>query len=95
VASYETEREAMLKRFGRTLRELREAKFPSQEAFALAAKLDRSHIYRLETGQRAPELATLLILADALEVSIEGLVQGIEVPRERRKWAGTGRRTRQ
>jgi transcriptional regulator with XRE-family HTH domain len=84
VASYEAEREAMLKRFGRTLRELREARFPTQEAFALAAKLGRSHVYLLETGQREPELATLLILAGTLEVPLDRLAEGIAAPKKRR-----------
>lgn len=84
MASYEAERKAMLQRFGRTLRELREAKFSTQEAFALAAKLGRSHVYLLETGQREPELATLLILADTLEVSLDRLANGIAAPKKRR-----------
>lgn len=94
VASYEAEREAMLKRFGASLRELREAKFPSQDAFALQAKLHRAHVYMLETGHREPSLSTLLILADALGVSLDRLTQGLAVPRERRPDRGQGGRRR-
>jgi XRE family transcriptional regulator, regulator of sulfur utilization len=86
--SYESEREAMLEHFGATLRELREAKFPSQEAFAQAAKLARSHVYLLETGQREPELATLLILAGALEVPLDRLTAGLATPKRRRSERG-------
>ena len=88
MVSYEAERNAMLKRFGATVRELREAKFPSQEAFALATKLGRSHVYLLETGQREPELATLLILAGALGVSLDRLAKGLAVPGKRRSERG-------
>jgi transcriptional regulator with XRE-family HTH domain len=84
VAGYESEREAMLRRFGANLRELREESFTSQEGFALTANLHRAHIYLLETGQREPELATLLILADALKVSLDRLTQGIATPTKRR-----------
>jgi transcriptional regulator with XRE-family HTH domain len=82
--AYERERAARLKRFGATLRSLRRQKFGSQEAFALEANLNRVHIQYLETGKREPELATLLILAGALEVSLDELAKGLEVPKERR-----------
>jgi transcriptional regulator with XRE-family HTH domain len=88
VASYESEREAMLRRFGANLRELREARFPTQETFALKAKLSRAHVYLLESGQREPELATLLILVRTLEVSLERLLEGIPAPKKRRSDRG-------
>ena len=78
------ERAARLKRFGANLRALRQERFGSQEAFALKANMNRVHILYLETGKREPELATLLILADALGVSLDELAEGLPVPRERR-----------
>jgi transcriptional regulator with XRE-family HTH domain len=84
ASSYESERAETLKRFGANLRELRETRFPSQEAFAQATNLSRSHLYRLETGQREPELATLLILAGTLEVSLDRLAEGLPTPKRRR-----------
>ncbi len=83
ASSYESEREAMLKQFGATLRELRGAKFPSREAFAQAAKPARSHVYLLEHGQREPELSTLLI-AGTLEVPLDRLAAGLATPQKRR-----------
>jgi transcriptional regulator with XRE-family HTH domain len=88
MGRYEQEREAMRSRFGKNLRALREARFPSQEAFALAAKLDRAHVYLLEHGQREPELSTLLILSEVLKVSIDRLTEGARAPKTRRSDRG-------
>jgi DNA-binding XRE family transcriptional regulator len=49
---------------------------PSQEALAEAADLHRTHVGFLEQGRREPSLSTLLILADALGVSVERLARG-------------------
>jgi transcriptional regulator with XRE-family HTH domain len=84
VDAYQSERSALLKDFGTTLRELREARFPSQEALAEAASLNRVHVTYLENGRREPSLATLLILADALGVSLDRLARNLPVPKERR-----------
>jgi transcriptional regulator with XRE-family HTH domain len=84
VDAYGEERAARLKLFGETLRALRRKTFGSQEAFALEAGMNRVHIQYLETGKREPELATLLILADALGVSLDELAEGLAVPKERR-----------
>jgi transcriptional regulator with XRE-family HTH domain len=88
VDAYRRERAARLKRFGATLRALRIEKFGSQEAFALEAHMNRVHVQYLETGKREPELATLLILADALGVSLDRLAEGLAAPRERRTSQG-------
>ena len=92
MGAYEDERDALRRRFGATLRELREETFPSQERFALEAKLNRVHVYYLENGRREPELSTLLILADTLEVSFDRLAEGLPVPKERRPGRRQGRR---
>jgi transcriptional regulator with XRE-family HTH domain len=84
VDTYQAEREELLQQFAELLRELREARFSSQEAFADAANLHRTHIGYLEQGRREPSLSTLLILADALGVPIQRLTDGLPVPQERR-----------
>jgi transcriptional regulator with XRE-family HTH domain len=84
MGAYEAERAELLERFAASFRELREADFPSQEAFAQAAKLHRTHVGYLEQGRREPSLSTLLILAQTLEVPVERLFEGLAVPRERR-----------
>jgi XRE family transcriptional regulator, regulator of sulfur utilization len=92
VPAYEAERAALLKNFGATLRELREARFPSQEALAEAATLNRVHVGYLEQGRREPSLTTPLILAEALDVSVERLAQGLVAPKARRPAPHRGRR---
>ena len=80
----------MLTRFGKNLQALREERFPVQEKFASAAKLHRAHVYMLEHAQREPELATLLVLAQTLDVPLDRLTEGVPVPRTRRSDRGKG-----
>ena len=82
--AYQAERQQLREQFGRTLRELRAARFSSQEAFAHAANLHRTHVGYLEQGRREPTLSTLLILADALAVPIQRLTRDLPTPREHR-----------
>ncbi len=83
--AYEAERKRLLKQFAEGLKELRDARgFASQEELADAAKLHRTHIGFLEQGRREPSLSTLLILSETLDVSMEELVDGLPVPRQRR-----------
>jgi DNA-binding XRE family transcriptional regulator len=54
--------------FGRAIRELREERGTSQEAFALSCGIDRSHYGGIERGERNPSLSHILKVADALGV---------------------------
>jgi transcriptional regulator with XRE-family HTH domain len=54
--------------FGQAVRELREERGTSQEAFALMCGIDRSHYGGMERGERNPSLTTVYKIADALEV---------------------------
>jgi transcriptional regulator with XRE-family HTH domain len=90
VDAYVAERERLRKQFAATFRELRERDFSSQEAFADAANLHRTHVGYLEQGRREPTLSTLLILADTLGVAIQRLTKGLPVPQERRPQRGDG-----
>jgi transcriptional regulator with XRE-family HTH domain len=81
---YKAERARLLKVFGENLRGLREQRGLSQEGLAEVANLHRNEIGVLERGQGSPGLLTLLVLADALEVPLTGLTEGIPAPRERR-----------
>lgn len=82
--AYEAEREQLLAAFGKRLKALREPKFETQEELGHAAKLHRTHIGFLEQGRREPSLSTLLILAETLEIPARKLIEGLEVPKERR-----------
>ncbi len=81
---YTAERTEILKQFAARLRELRKASYSSQEALADAAVLHRTQIGSLEQGKREPGLLTLLILADTFGITIDKLLSGVPVPKERR-----------
>lgn len=82
--AYTKEIASLCRRFAVELRGRREDKFHSQEAFAEHAHLHRTTIGGLEQGRTDPRLSTLLIVADALGMSIAELVSDLPVPRERK-----------
>lgn len=63
--------------FGLRLRTIRKARGLSQEAFADAAGLDRSYVGGVERGERNVSLLNIKKFADALEIAVEELFQGI------------------
>jgi transcriptional regulator with XRE-family HTH domain len=91
--AYEAELALLLREFAENIRRLRALKQPgySQEALADDARLHRTEISKIERAQRDPRLSTLLILADALGLSLDDLVEGLPVPKERRPSPGTKR----
>jgi len=54
--------------FGQAVRELREERGISQEAFALKSGIDRSHYGGMERGERNPNLTSIIKIATALGV---------------------------
>jgi DNA-binding XRE family transcriptional regulator len=54
--------------FGQAIRELREERDISQEAFALKSGIDRSHYGGMERGERNPSLTSVSKIANALGV---------------------------
>ena len=70
--AYRAERARLLKAFGEQLRTLRKRRKIAQERLAEVASLHRNEIGVSERGQGEPGLLTLLIVADALEVPLEG-----------------------
>lgn len=67
----------VLSRFGMRVRERREAKGLSQEAFAAVAGLDRTYISGIERGKRNVSLRNIEVLAKALDTSISELTCGL------------------
>ena len=60
--------------FGHRLRELRDRAGLSQEALAKRAKLSSATISRIELGQSSPNLDTMVALANALGLTVTGLL---------------------
>jgi len=58
--------EGVLKRVGSAIRARRKARGFSQEALADAAGIDRSHMGKIERGERNVTLLNLLRISDAL-----------------------------
>ena len=65
--------------FGAVLRELREERSLTQEALALDAGTERSHISALERAEKGPSLGTILRLAQALGMPAGEIVALVEL----------------
>lgn len=68
------DREQVAAAFGRALRQERQRAGLSQEELAFRANVDRTFVSRAERGERQPALATVLLLAEALDVPAAKLI---------------------
>jgi transcriptional regulator with XRE-family HTH domain len=86
MEAYKEELARFLEGFGANVRRVRTTKVPrcSQERLADATELHRTEIGKIEQGKVEPRLTTLVILADGLSVSVDDLIAGLWVPRERK-----------
>ena len=64
--------------FGQLLKQLREDRGLSQQAFALEGEFDRTTISLLERGLRSPTLRSLVRLAETLNISLPDMMEGFE-----------------
>jgi transcriptional regulator with XRE-family HTH domain len=64
-----------LKKFGKTLRRIRQEGKLSQEALSDKAEVPRSQIARIERGEVNPTINTLKRIADVLKIDISILFQ--------------------
>lgn len=69
-------RDAILRRFGKTLRELRTERGLSQERLAELAAVDRNYIGQIERAERNPAVVNVVKIAKALGVSPSDLFRG-------------------
>ncbi len=69
--------DSVAKAVGRRIRELRKQKGWSQEHLADEADVHRTYMWGIEAGRRNPSLKHLTRIADALDVPIAALVEGI------------------
>lgn len=74
--------EIQLRAFGERLKQVRRKKQITQEQLADLSGLDLSHIARIETAKRNPKLTTLIILAQALQMSLSELMD-FSIPSEK------------
>jgi transcriptional regulator with XRE-family HTH domain len=86
IENYKEELARFLAGFGENVRRARLAgPTPySQERLADATRLHRTEVGKIEQGLVEPRLTTLYILADGLGVTIDELLRGLWVPRERK-----------
>jgi transcriptional regulator with XRE-family HTH domain len=99
MEDYKAELAAYLEGFAVNVRRLRAQHDPpfTQTDLHNAANLHRTEIGRIENAEVEPRLATLAILADALDVPLDALITGLPVPKERKpppQSAGAGRARR-
>jgi len=66
------------------IKHLRLAKKISQEDLAAKAGLSRTGMGLIEQGKRWPRLATLLKISEALGMTIEDVLKGIQKKKKRR-----------
>jgi transcriptional regulator with XRE-family HTH domain len=71
---------AYARRFGQTVRHLREARNMSQEQLADASRLHSTHISLIETGRRSVRLETIMRLARALGIQPGQLLPPLREP---------------
>jgi len=69
--------------FGLVLRRIRRERDLSQEALAASAGLARNHVSELERARRDPSLATIVQLADALNMTMAELMRRFDEERAR------------
>jgi transcriptional regulator with XRE-family HTH domain len=84
MEAYKAELAGYLEGFGANVRRIRLARDASQETLCHRTGLHRTEIGKVEQGLVEPRLTTLVILADALGVSLDDLVADLWVPVERK-----------
>jgi transcriptional regulator with XRE-family HTH domain len=68
---------SLRRHFGNRIRELRAGAGMTQEAFADHCGFARTYMSRIETGGANPSLDAIKVLADALNVSVSSLFEGL------------------
>lgn len=64
--------------FGDVLRKLRLERGFTQDKLAELANTERSHISALERAEKSPSLATIFVLAEALNMPASELIKSVE-----------------
>jgi transcriptional regulator with XRE-family HTH domain len=69
--------EKLLLKFGKRIKQLRTEKQMSQDDLAIACDVEKTQIYRIEGGKINTTVSTLAALAEAFELSIAELFEGV------------------
>jgi len=69
--------EAVLKKFGQRVKQLRKEHGMSQDDLAAECDIEKTQIYRIEGGKINTTISTLKLLAEAFKMTIEELMKGI------------------
>jgi transcriptional regulator with XRE-family HTH domain len=67
-------KESLPKTIGNQIKKIRQSKGYSQTSLASAVGKDRQYLHKIESGKVTPNIATIAILAEALEVSLVEIV---------------------
>jgi transcriptional regulator with XRE-family HTH domain len=84
MAEYKAELNTYLEGFAANVKRLRDERGLSQADLYNLADLHRTTVGRIESAKVQPPLTTLVIIADALEVTLDDLIAGLPVPKERK-----------
>ena len=71
-------KEPISKKFGRTLKVIREDRELSQERLAELARVDRTYVSMIERGKRQPTLEVAKRFADALGLDLSEMIKRAE-----------------
>lgn len=66
-----------LRRLGKRIRQIRQTKHLSQEAFALEVNLARSYMSGVERGKRNLSFKAVARIAETLEITVATLCEGV------------------
>ena len=77
--SGKTDSDGKLQRLGEAIRSARSAQGYSQEAFADAVGIDRSHIGKIERGERNVSFLNVARIAVALNITVAALAQSAKL----------------
>jgi transcriptional regulator with XRE-family HTH domain len=69
--------QALQKKIGSRIRELRSARGWSQEEFADRCKIHRGHMGQIERGEKDMTISTLAKVSKGLETTVSALLKGI------------------
>jgi transcriptional regulator with XRE-family HTH domain len=77
--SIRTDTDGKLRKLGAAIRAVRLERGLSQEALADAAGIDRSHMGKIERGERNVSVLNVARVSDALNVSVASLMASAEL----------------